>query len=733
MIKKGLRYDECTDAVIYAKEFNEYDIDDDVLYVHPYNMHNLLKLIYPDQITDRSSFTNKIKTSTLFGKVVDMEYLKKMASISASGKDTDFGKVSIPFDRTFYEQYKVFALDEDGNMTVRFMYVDFKDIMKQSETDDINDSEALQRYIEQLNVYDDPEKGAFCRELEFEGSTNNILYKKVYFNIVEKTEYIKVDENIWKLANVDNKEQFIRLLKENNDDYVDLFIYRPIKDIEFDEKYYNTLSTSYIDDKKTYYNQIIIDGNKLSEIKDKLIIGENTEIIRQKYKTYLENLINYSGNSVHTVLADTDTMLYPCFNSAFIQDKEETVFYKNYCLNNISKVVVYNDNGEIKNYYRYNENNAALFISVTDDQYKELNDWFDNNGGDLKIYKKLHESAGVMYRVDETNDNNQYNKQYVNFNMNTFKANGLTYGYYIIEVDVNNTADLFDIRGLMDTDENSSNVVEIDQIQNLKYITYINGIDITTDKGKKYLQTIFKQLCPFLHVNILGITSQIQTMMSPTAFNLTTTYASKQTNSSNGSNERTLTYTKQTITSAKKQILQRYTNAIVPYIKKCNIIRNQYNYKFKDMNVSLIDTGKFNSLGDTVIYKSVKMINEKSSYNVYGFTDDPNKHSYNNVIYTYTPIEHKDYNRSEMINLPVSISIKANRPYAYHELMGAESDNVCINVFKDYVSSLREFNNDDQILFLYNKYGVSFKTNAIGVSFDNTEKIYTLEYKFNLL
>ena len=733
MIKKGLRYDECTDAVIYADEFNEYDIDDDVLYVHPYNMHNLLKLIYPDQITNRGSFIDKIKTSTLFGKVVDMEYLKKMASISASGEDTNFGKVSIPFDRTFYEQYKVFALDEDGNMTVRFMYVDFKDIMKQSETDDINDSEALQRYIEQLNVYDDPEKGAFCRELEFEGSANNILYKKIYFNIVEKTEYIKVDENIWKLANVDNKEQFIRLLKENNDDYVDLFIYRPIKDIEFDEKYYNTLSASYIDDKKTYYDQIIIDSIKLSEIKDKLIIGENTEIIRRKYKTYLENLINYSGNSAHTVLADTDTMLYPCFNSTFIQDREETVFYKNYCLNNISKVVVYNDNDEIKNYYRYNENNAALFISVTDDQYKELNDWFNNNGSVLKVYKKLHENTGVMYRVDETNDNNQYNKQYVNFNMNTFKANGLTYGYYIIEVDVNNTADLFDIRGLMDTDENSSNVVEIDQIQNLKYITYINGIDITTDKGKKYLQTIFKQLCPFLYVNILGITSQIQTMMSPTAFNLTTTYASKQTNSSNGSNERTLTYTKQTITSAKKQILQRYTNAIVPYIKKCNIIRNQYNYKFKDMNVSLIDTGKFNSLGDTVIYKSVKMINEKSSYNVYGFTDDPNKHSYNNVIYTYTPIEHKDYNRSEMINLPVSISIKANRPYAYHELMDAESDNVCINVFKDYVSSLREFNNDDQILFLYNKYGVSFKTSAIGVSFDNTEKIYTLEYKFNLL
>lgn len=739
MIKKGLRYDECTDDVIYADEFKEYNIDDDVLYVHPYNMHNLLKIIYPDQITDRTSFIDKIKTSTLFGKVVDMEYLKRMSSISASGKYDDFGNVSIPFNRTFYEQYKVFELDEDGNMTVRFMYVDFKDIMKQSKDEVIDDSEAISRYVEQLNVYDDPEKGAFCREMVFEESTNKV-FKKVYFNIVEKTEYIKVDENIWKLANVDDKDQFINLLNEKNDGYIDLFIYRPIKDIEFDEKYYNTLSTSYIDNEKTYYNQIIIEDDKLGikkslpEIKDKLIISDNTSELRKKYLTYLDNLINYSGKDGYTVFEDTDTMLYPCFNSAFIQDREETVFYKNYCLNNISEVVVYDKtNNKVKNYYRYNENNAALFMSVTDDQYKELNEWFNNIGGNLKIYKKLHENASVFYHIDEINDINQYNKQYANFNMNIFKENGLTYGYYIIEVDVNNTSDLFDIRGLMDTDENSSNVVEIDQIQNLKYITYINEINITTDEGKKYLQTIFKQLCPFLYVNILAITSQIQTMMSPTAFNLTTTYASKQTNSSNGSDERTLTYTKQTITSAKKQILQRYTNAIVPYIKKCNIISNQYNYKFKDMNVSLIDTGKFNSLGDTVIYKSVKMINEKSSYNVYGFTDEPNKHSYNNVIYTYTPIEHKDYNRSEMVNLPLSISIKANRPYAYHELMGAESDAVCINVFKDYVSSIREFNNDDQILFLYNKYGVSFKTSAIGVSFDNTEKIYTLEYKFNLL
>lgn len=770
MIKKGLRFDECTDDTIYADEFNDYAIDDDVLYVHPYNVHNLLELIYGEnstELSNRDEFLKYIKTSTLYGKVVDMTYLKKMSNISASEFNNKFGKVGIPFNRSFYEQYKIFETDEDGNMTVRYLYVNFKDIMKRESDTYFTDDDALRRYIEQVNVYDDPEKGAFCREFnEYKKETDGteIKYvlkhtKKVYFNIVEKTDYIKLDENLWELANItgnDRKRIYSLLNNIEDNEYVDLFIYRPIKDIEFDQKYNNIFSTAYIGGDLTYYNQVIAYTDNegvnvyLKDIIDDLRLNANDEL-DPKYKTYINNLLNYSRPtafnkfndyfsddysdeiSYQSICEDTDTMLYPCFNSTFIQDKEDTIFYKNYCLNNISKVTVKYEDGSEKNYYRYNENNAALFLSVTDEQYKELEDWAEAKGVNLKTYKKLHETSSVSYYTDNVEHANKYNDQYANFHMNTFNKDGMTYGYYIIDVDINNTSDLFDIRGLMDTDENSSNVAEIDQIQNLKYITYINGIDITTNAGKKYLQTIFKQLCPFLYINILAITSQIQTMMSPTAFNLTTTYASKQTDTANGSTERTLVYNKQTITSAKKQILQRYTNAVVPFIKKCNIINNQYNYKFKDMNVSLIDTGKFNSLGDSVIYKSNKLIGEKSSYNIYGFTDEPNKHSYNNIIYTYTPLEHKDYNRSEMINLPLNISIKADRPYAYHELQEAESNEQCIKVFKEYISAIRTFENNDQILFLYNKYGVSFKTSAIGVSFDNTEKIYTLEYKFNLL
>ena len=89
-----------------------------------------------------------------------------------------------------------------------------------------------------------------------------------------------------------------------------------------------------IDTEKTYYNQITIEDNTkvyVQSIKskiDKLTVGDN--VAADKYFTYLNNLIECSGNAVNTddvvyntLLEDTDTTLYPCFNSAFIQDREE--------------------------------------------------------------------------------------------------------------------------------------------------------------------------------------------------------------------------------------------------------------------------------------------------------------------------------------------------------------------------------------------------------------------------
>ena len=84
--------------------------------------------------------------------------------------------------------------------------------------------------------------------------------KKVYFNVVEKTNYIKLDENLWDLANItgkDRKRIYSLLNNVEDNEYVDLFIYRPIRDIEFDQKYNNILSTAYIGGDLTYYNQVI--------------------------------------------------------------------------------------------------------------------------------------------------------------------------------------------------------------------------------------------------------------------------------------------------------------------------------------------------------------------------------------------------------------------------------------------------------------------------------------------
>jgi hypothetical protein len=221
--------------------------------------------------------------------------------------------------------------------------------------------------------------------------------------------------------------------------------------------------------------------------------------------------------------------------------------------------------------------------------------------------------------------------------------------------------------------------------------------------------------------------------MNPYTFNVTNTYATKQSNTINNSLERDLLYVKQTILTAKKQVLQRYTNSIVPYIFECSNINNLYGLKLKECKATLLDTGNYLSIGDSILESSVESIYNFKPYKIYGVSIDPTIKSYNNVIDTYTPIEYKYYDASKMINLETSIIVNSAKQYTYDSLLEAQSDKVTYNVFKTYIKRILSDINDDEILFLYNKYEKTYQTTVVGMSLDNTKKLYKLTYKFNLL
>ena len=56
------------------------------------------------------------------------------------------------------------------------------------------------------------------------------------------------------------------------------------------------------------------------------------------------------------------------------------------------------------------------------------------------------------------------------------------------------------------------------------------------------------------------------------------------------------------------------------------------------------------------------------------------------------------------------------------------------NIFKNYINRgrINQFNNDE-ILFLINKYNIEYDSTPVGLTLDKSEKLYTLKYVFSLL
>ena len=299
----------------------------------------------------------------------------------------------------------------------------------------------------------------------------------------------------------------------------------------------------------------------------------------------------------------TIAILYPCFDSIFVENKKDAQIVKTFSLDNVTPVkhihVTKDENGNwvhklADTYYRYNVDNTALVIQMNED-YKD----------------KITNLTGLYYKEQFTNDKISFDKEettsaiFDNFNLTIHDADGVRYGYYLLKVDIDNTRNIFNIRGILDNNSKFGDIAS-DYIPRLKYISYINGVDIS--KNRTYVAEVFKQLCPFLRINLLSILAENNTIMIPKVFNLEDIYAVK-TNNTIGALEKALIFRENNKNAMSMTQLQRYTNAIIPYFEKTTNTKI-YNYKYKDVQKILLETGKFASIGDIVYDSIVSKINK---------------------------------------------------------------------------------------------------------------------------
>lgn len=540
---------------------------------------------------------------------------------------------------TFYKQYKVL----DSNYDVKFLYKVLEFSTKQNEN---------------LGITFDKESNLFY-------DTND--KSKTLYNIVMKCKFVKLNKRLVQHMNVlgtDSK-------------FNDLYVFRPLKDIEYDDKF-------------SRFTQLSL-ANNLEES--------------------------------DSLLSDT-SVLYPCFDSVFVENKNESKIVKNFSVDNVTtvkhKIVtkendVWNTVNIADTYYRYNVDNTSLVLQVNEQVTGLL--------------------SSKYYHEEFTKDNLTFEKPtntvevFEKFNLTVVDKDGYRYGYYLLTVDLDNTRNVFNIRGILDTNTALNNTSS-DYIPNIKYISFINNVDIS--KNKNYVIEVFKQLCPFMRINLLGTLAENNTIMLPKVFNLQDIYATK-VNNSVGARERALIFNNESKGSLSITQLQRYTNSIIPYFVKSDSV-TVYNYKYKDVEKMLLETGKYQSIGDIVFNSTKSTISKPVKLNIYTANNDIAIKDFRTIKSSFLPFEYKYFNASNLFNLETQIKVNISQKLKYNQLIEYQSFEKTLEAFKKHITKFGiDSNNEELILFLYKKYSVQYESVPVGVFATGNDKAYKMTYIFNLL
>lgn len=490
------------------------------------------------------------------------------------------------------------------------------------------------------------------------------------------------------------------------------------------------------------------------------VIGLNTDKYKDMYIYKLEkdndqlsNTKYFNLSSIYkdklylNVLNNVQTpVLVPFFDNVYEQDEKDTVLYKSYIINEITEMQFNRQNVVPMVFYRYNmpdkimmydvsslctpydnkpsiiyntENEKVTYsyqyvfdnetITIYDPERTEYKYGYTYISTSIPTYDKHEVVETKFIKIDAPQSKQNVENTlelFDKYNINTYTYNGQTYGFYVLGMSLSNINSIFNI--------------SFDDMSETKYFTRINGVSILDNH--KYLTDMFKYIVPFMKYNILNKLYEIPIINSPykTVFNKR--YSNFIENKSNVQVKHIELNSDLNNTIS----LYRYYDNIIPYIYPTSIIEYDYILKTtQEKNILL-------PADDNLPYYT-------RSTNIYYYPGIRNYYSIkNNGITTYdynilTQLEYKYYNDNKFLNLATEITIHVSDNLTLSELIQHQNENTILKYFEKYVNNYKrvKFNNNE-ILFLYNKYSVILLSNSIKLSNNYNEKLYTLTYKFTL-
>ena len=425
-------------------------------------------------------------------------------------------------------------------------------------------------------------------------------------------------------------------------------------------------------------------------------------------------------------ICDIYACLTPLFtHDIYVNEDDSRILKQMLHTNKISEIKVENTYDYI---YIYSDNTVPCFVELNDEEFKTLGDdiqrysVYMNNSIEISRYSDLYDDELCKdIEFDEPSGLNIHHDGYA---------------FYIITVDV----------------DNSSNTFKIKNDENVRYIfDYINNVLVS----QQYMSSIFKKIHPFMKSEPFSdYIKKVKTIVFPTAFNINLNYvpivydngytedSEKYRSYYNDETEDVqdpllhIDYDKKTgmkldparvdkriydIKFINKRIrkikLLRYFNYITPIISERENIQDCYGLKYKSYN------GEIN---ENNIYRRTENIYEYSGLYV--------KHKDSTVSQNVFAYEYKHFNDNKIFVMPTEISIHVNELLTYNELLEYEKDDVILKYFTNELNKYEyKKHEQNEALFLFNKYKVNCMSMPVKLNRSHTEKLYKLTYKFTLI
>lgn len=497
---------------------------------------------------------------------------------------------------------------------------------------------------------------------------NGITSDHFYFDLCYWSTMIKINQQIWEQIDVND-----------NDDstYLDLYLYT----LEAPNNY-NSL-----------YN---INNNKYYSIK--------------KHSATLDNSDNAYHNNINYYIRDISSCLTPLFNSIMRETENESRIKAEYHINNIvENIKIQEEVPYIKydknEFYRFNSDNAVYMYDISHfkTDSKLLDILYERLFKDNMLFPTYNLYKGYKTELQKNNAN-------CVDGLNLYYGHDYTYGYYLINVYIDNTSSSFNFMNEYG-----------DRVKRFEYIENNNIFDITDE----ILTRAFKHILPFSNIYLFKeFKRMVNTIVVPTTTNISINYISTPIE-----NSEFYDISLKQKNELHQISLSRYFDSITPLITPTHILQNHYMLKLKSVKTQmLVDTDILPlSYHNSAIFKENVSVEKYPNIKYFSSAIDFLK----NQESIFTPIEYKYFNDNKFVNLEKKIEISYNRLLNYNEMIEMENDENTIKTFSNYIKNHTvNTYNENEFLFLYNKYNKSYQTQDVYISLKN--KKYLLKYIFTL-